>query len=157
MNDMEFSRADYLSAVTDKQFIADLFPIHAIYEALLPDDARQCISKANVKGQGALKMLFDEGFKDEGYVDIFDAGITVTACMDDLHTITHTKSMTAAITEEVTQNENSLLITTESLSGFRVVQTDLFNIVNDTIAINHTLSDRLLIQEGDSVSVYSLN
>ena len=157
MNDMEFSKADYLSAVTDKQFIDDLFPKHAIYEALLPDDARQCIGKANSKGQGALKMLFDEGFKDEGYVDIFDAGITVTARMNDLHTITHTKSMTVAITEEVTQNENSLLIATESLSDFRVLQTDLFNIVNGTIEINQELCERLLIQEGDSVSVYSLN
>ena len=157
MNDMEFSRADYLSAVTDKQFIADLFPIHAIYEALLPDDARQCISKANVKGQGALKMLFDEGFKDEGYVDIFDAGITVTARMSDLHTITRTKSMTVAIAEQVTQKDHSLLIATQSLSDFRVVQTDLFHIINDTIEISHTLCDRLLIQEGDSVSVYSLN
>ena len=65
--------------------------------------------------------------------------------------------MTFAITEEVTQNENSLLIATESLSDFRVLQTDLFNIVNDTIEITQTLCETLLIQEGDSVSVYSLN
>lgn len=72
--DMEFSRADYLSGVGDKSFIAELMPQHPVYTALLPEAARAVIGQVHEQTRPARALLESEGFTYQGYVDIFDAG-----------------------------------------------------------------------------------
>src|SRR5699024_123992 len=45
--DMEFARADRLSALGNKSFIAELMPKYPIYLSLLPDSARAVISEVH--------------------------------------------------------------------------------------------------------------
>src|SRR5204863_6938434 len=44
---MEYSRADYLTGIGQKAFIAELMPRHPVYTALLPDDARAAIGEVH--------------------------------------------------------------------------------------------------------------
>jgi len=72
--DMEFSRADYLSGVGNKSFIAELMPQHPVYTSMLSEDAREAIGQVHEHTRPARALLEAEGFSYQGYVDIFDAG-----------------------------------------------------------------------------------
>jgi arginine N-succinyltransferase len=79
---MTFEEADRLSATSDNQFILDLMPKYPIYADLLHPDARAVIGKCHRDGEGARKLLADEGFLYDGVIDIFDGGPVMTAPRD---------------------------------------------------------------------------
>ncbi len=84
---MNFQDADQFNAVRGHQFIADLFPKHPIYIAMLPESARAVIGLPHPSGRAAMRMLENEGFAYENYVDIFDGGPTMIAKTDQVRTI----------------------------------------------------------------------
>ena len=84
---MSFPEADEFNAVHGTQFIADLFPKTPIYIAMLPESAQSVIGQPHPTGRAALKMLENEGFVWDSYVDIFDGGPTVTARTDRIKTV----------------------------------------------------------------------
>lgn len=84
---MTFREADGFNAVNGNQFIADLMPKHPIYQAMLTDAARAVIGVPHPTGRAAMRMLEDEGFAYEGYIDIFDGGPTMTVATDRVHSI----------------------------------------------------------------------
>jgi arginine N-succinyltransferase len=75
--DMPFEEADKYNSLQGNQFIADLMPKYPIYVSLLPPDAQAVIGVPNRDGEAAFHLLQKEGFHNDGYVDIFDAGPTV--------------------------------------------------------------------------------
>ena len=77
--DMSFPQADEFNAVHGTRFIADLMPRTPIYVALLERGARAVMGQPHPSGRAALRMLEEEGFYFERYIDIFDGGPTVTA------------------------------------------------------------------------------
>jgi len=84
---MTFREADGLNAINGNQFIADLMPKHPIYQAMLTDAARAVIGVPHPTGRAAMRMLEEEGFASEGYVDIFDGGPTMTCATDRVRTV----------------------------------------------------------------------
>ena len=84
---MTFPEADEFNAVHGTQFIADLFPKSPIYVSMLPESARAVIGQPHPTGRAAMKMLENEGFVWDSYVDIFDGGPTVTTRTDSVRTI----------------------------------------------------------------------
>ncbi|WP_374942296.1 arginine N-succinyltransferase [Sphingomonas sp.] len=84
---MNFQDADRFNAVHGHQFIADLMPKHPIYTAMLPEHARAAIGLPHPSGRAAMRMLENEGFSFENYVDIFDGGPTMTARTDRVRTV----------------------------------------------------------------------
>ncbi|MFL6800190.1 MAG: arginine N-succinyltransferase, partial [Sphingomicrobium sp.] len=81
---LSFPEADEFNAVHGTRFIADLMPRSPIYVALLSDEARSVIGLPHPSGRAALRMLEEEGFTFDRYVDIFDGGPTVTAPTDKI-------------------------------------------------------------------------
>jgi arginine N-succinyltransferase len=90
--DMPFQKADLFGAVHGNQFIADLIPSHPIYVNMLPVDAQEVIGVPHKEGGGALRLLMQEGFVDDGYVDIFDAGPTVHCSTDAIRSVRESQS-----------------------------------------------------------------
>ncbi|MFA6219492.1 MAG: arginine N-succinyltransferase [Erythrobacter sp.] len=84
---MNFQEADYFNAINGNQFIADLMPKHPVYVAMLDEAARKVIGVPHPTGRAAMKMLEDEGFRFEGYLDIFDGGPTMTARTDQVRSV----------------------------------------------------------------------
>jgi arginine N-succinyltransferase len=84
---MSFQQADSFNAVHGTQFIADMMPKHPIYTAMLQDSARAVIGLPHPSGRAAMRMLENEGFAFENYVDIFDGGPTMTARTDNVKAI----------------------------------------------------------------------
>jgi arginine N-succinyltransferase len=97
---MEYSTADYLTGVGQKSFIAELMPRHPVYVNLLAQDARDAIGAVHRDTAPARAMLEQEGFRYEGYVDIFDAGPTVECARENIDLVRRSAVMTCTLGEE---------------------------------------------------------
>ncbi len=84
---MEYSTADYLTGIGQKSFVAELMPRHPVYVNLLPDSVRAVIGEVHNDTRAARSLLEREGFRHEGYVDIFDAGPTLECFRDDIRAV----------------------------------------------------------------------
>ncbi|MFT2097425.1 arginine N-succinyltransferase [Marinomonas sp. 2405UD66-6] len=89
---MDFQKADYLSGVSNKHFIADLMPRYPIYVPTLPENAQDVIGVIHEDSSQSADILLDEGFEFRGYVDIFDAGPTIEARTESLKTVANQKT-----------------------------------------------------------------
>jgi arginine N-succinyltransferase len=94
---MEYSTADYLTGVGQKSFIAELMPKHPVYVNLLADHARDAIGAVHRDTAPARAMLEQEGFRYEGYVDIFDAGPTLECFRDNIHAVRQSQVMPVTV------------------------------------------------------------
>lgn len=88
---MNFQDADEFNAKHGNQFIADLMPKHPVYIAMLPENARAVIGVPHPSGRAAMRMLEEEGFAWEKYVDIFDGGPTLTVRTDQIRSVREAK------------------------------------------------------------------
>lgn len=84
---MSFQEADSFNGAHGTRFIADLMPKTPIYTAMLTDNARTVMGVPHPSGRAAMKMLQDEGFGCQGYIDIFDGGPTMSVETDNIRTI----------------------------------------------------------------------
>ncbi len=84
---MTFKEADEFNSMHGNQFIADLMPKHPIYIAMLSEAAKAVIGQPHPTGVPAMRMLQEEGFRYDNYIDIFDAGPTMTAPTDSIRSI----------------------------------------------------------------------
>jgi len=113
---MNFQDADQFNAINGHQFIADLMPKHPVYIAMLPETARAAIGLPHPSGRAAMRMLEHEGFRYEGYLDIFDGGPTMTARTDHVRSIAEAKTdRVVAVAAGGTES----LVATGTLAGFR--------------------------------------
>jgi len=113
---MNFQDADAFNATHGNQFIADLMPKHPIYTAMLPEAARAVVGLPHPSGRAAMRMLENEGFAFEKYVDIFDGGPTMTARTDQVRTIR--EAVDTAVTG-IAEGGEPALIAAGRLGGFR--------------------------------------
>jgi arginine N-succinyltransferase len=94
---MEYGTADYLTGIGQKSFVAELMPRHPVYVNLLPESARAVIGEVHDHTRPARALLEQEGFRYEGYVDIFDAGPTLECFRDNVHAVRQSAVLPVAI------------------------------------------------------------
>ena len=97
---MEYSTADYLTGIGQKAFVAELMPRYPVYVNLLPESARAVIGEVHDDTRAARSLLEQEGFRYEGYVDIFDAGPTLECFRDDIHAVRRSVVLPVHLGEE---------------------------------------------------------
>jgi arginine N-succinyltransferase len=114
---MNFQDADQFNAVHGNQFIADLMPKHPIYTAMLTEAARAAIGMPHPSGRAAMRMLENEGFAFDNYIDIFDGGPTMTARTDHVRTIREAKE--SQIIDIADGGETKILGACGTLADFR--------------------------------------
>ncbi len=146
---MSFQDADYFNAINGNQFIADLMPKHPVYIAMLDDDARSVIGVPHPTGRAAMRMLENEGFRHDGYVDIFDGGPTMVAHTD---MVTSVKGSVSAVVTglDLTEGERAILATGR-LGSFRACFGARALDADGSIAIDSASADLLDVSEGDTV------
>lgn len=104
---IDFARADYLTGTGHKSFIAELMPRFPVYVPMLTPEAQAAIGKVHPQTEPARAMLEAEGFRHEGYVDIFDGGATLEAYVDELRIVR--SSTVCQVTESADQGEDDPL------------------------------------------------
>jgi arginine N-succinyltransferase len=80
---LEYHEADILSR-NNKEFILSLYPSEAIYETLLPIEARNAIGKVGTETLPVKNMLERIGFNYTQEVDPFDGGPHYRALLQDI-------------------------------------------------------------------------
>ena len=119
---MDFATADRLCATRGADFIADLLPKHPIYIELLPQEARAVIGMPHRNSVPAMAMLRGEGFRYEGYVDVFDAGPQMHCDRDHVATVARSRQATAmSLSPNAAPTASSHLVCTGELENFRVI------------------------------------
>ncbi len=83
----DFYRADVLSGLGEKEFIADLNPRHPLYLPLLAPEVQAVVGRVHHDTEPALALLLAEGFRRLDEVDIFDAGPLLEATAADIRTV----------------------------------------------------------------------
>ena len=146
---MNFQEADYFNAINGNQFIADLMPKHPVYVAMLDDEARSVIGVPHPTGRAAMRMLENEGFHYEGYVDIFDGGPTMTARTDEVKSVAEAEARKISAID-LKEGERTI-ITAGRLASFRACFGARMVNEDGTIAIDSVAADVLDVKPGDTV------
>ena len=147
--DMTFPEADRFNAMHGTRFIADLMPRTPIYVALLTDAARAVMGQPHPSGRAALRMLEDENFVFDRYVDIFDGGPTVTAETDDIRTVHEATEET--VVEIVDGGRTKMLLAAGRLKDFVACFGQVKKVARKGLAIDAEAAALLGVQVGDKV------
>jgi len=146
---MSFPEADEFNAVHGTKFIADLMPRSPIYVALLTEEARAAIGQPHPSGRAALRMLEEEGFVYDRYVDIFDGGPTVTAPTDRIRTVR--ESTTETVCEIGDGGRTKMLLAKGRLKDFKACIASVKRAPKRGICIDRTAAELLEIEVGEQV------
>jgi arginine N-succinyltransferase len=146
---MTFPEADEFNAVHGTKFIADLMPKTPIYVSLLAETGRAVMGQPHPTGRAALRMLEQEGFVFDRYVDIFDGGPTVTARTDDIRTIREARAEKVCAIEE--GGATKVLASAGQLKDFRACCASVKRLPKKGIAIDREAAELLEIEVGDTV------
>jgi arginine N-succinyltransferase len=146
---IDFPTADHLIGVGKKAFIAELMPRHPIYVGLLPECAQNVIGQVHQNTKPALKMLESEGFTHRGYIDLFDAGPTVEARLNQIKSVAASKKVPIKITE--VQGEQTLAVANTQLQQFRASfgKGAKFDAEQGVLLITAEFADTLRLHDGD--------
>ncbi|NMM40399.1 arginine N-succinyltransferase [Pseudoalteromonas arctica] len=148
---MDFPTADYLTGIGQKVFIAELMPKYPIYVNLLSEEAQAVIGKVHNNTRPAIELLKREGFTFNGYVDIFDAGPTVEAKVDNIATIRNAKNFTVTIGEN--SDETAIMLANDKLNDFRATVAQLnLDETSSELTLPQAIADALHLQAGDIVT-----
>ena len=118
---MDFSKADYLTGIGEKTFIAELMPRFPVYIATLPTSAQQAIGKVHAQTAPARAMLESEGFRYEGYVDIFDGGATLEAYTSELRIVRESNWYQIEVVSNLESGDIPFLVSNGKDKQFRAI------------------------------------
>ncbi len=154
---IEFTKADYLTGIGNKDFIADLMPKYPVYVNLLSEEAQQVINKVHTNTVPALRLLEAEGFSRRGYVDIFDAGPTVEAERSQIRAVRNSHKYQVLIDDSCGEESNQkYIICNTKVESFRATQVNLT--VRETanqVVLTNDVAEALQVQQGDWVRLLS--
>ena len=151
---MSFQEADEFNAKFGNQFIADLMPKHPVYIAMLQESAKTVIGVPHPSGRAAMRMLENEGFAWENYVDIFDGGPTMTARTDQIKSIRDAKDVTiTGVSDAVGEHKtgDKKLITLGRLHAFKAAYGWIDDSQGDVV-IDADIARALDISAGDQIT-----
>ena len=158
---MEYSTADYLTGMGQKAFVAELMPRYPVYANLLPDSARAVIGEVHDDTRAARSMLEQEGFRYEGYVDIFDAGPTLECFRDDIRAVRRSTVLPVHLGEEdpvpdSLTDDVRWLVANRRFADFRVVVAHAPSRI-DRFPLLPYAAEALGVTDGDTVRAVPLS
>jgi arginine N-succinyltransferase len=155
---IEYGEAEHIVGTGNKAIIAELMPRHPIYTMLLPPEAQEVIGKVHPQTAPALRLLEQEGFRYQGYIDIFDGGPTVEAPLAEIRSIKRSIVTTMRTTgaEEKAEGEGTMcLVANTQLHDYRCAIARL-GWEGDGPGIPAALAQALQVKPGDALRVVAL-
>ncbi|MFL6800541.1 MAG: arginine N-succinyltransferase, partial [Sphingomicrobium sp.] len=112
-------------------------------------EARSVIGLPHPSGRAALRMLEEEGFTFDRYVDIFDGGPTVTAPTDKIRTVR--ESTTETICEIGAGGKARMIVATGCLTDFRACFASAKRVPRKGLCIDEDAASMLGVKVGDQI------
>lgn len=147
---VDYAHAEHIVGTGNKAFIAELMPPHPIYTVLLPEAARAVMGQVHPETAPALHLLEQEGFRYQGYIDIFDGGPSVEAPLEDIRSIRRAQVLTVFVGKPAAGAP--CLIANTELANFRCAYAE-YAIMNGHITLPAELAAALEVDGGDEVRV----
>ncbi len=148
---MDFQRCDFVYATQGGQFIADLMPRYPIYVKLLAEEAQEVIGRPLEASLPAKRMLEEEGFTHEGYIDIFDAGPTLQCERDQIRSVRESQKL--VVRDVVSQLDGAHhMLCNSTLADFRILRAPVA-IDAGEVVITTEAAEHLRIKRGDVVRI----
>lgn len=151
---MDFARADYLTGTGSKSFIAEMMPKFPLYACFLSEEARAAMGRVHPDSEPALVMLREEGLQDQGYIDIFDGGITLEAPFNQVRSIRDSQTLLLAIGTPGEQAQH-YLVHNRSRAGCRITAAP-GRVAAGTLVVAADTAERLQLRAGTPVRAVSL-
>lgn len=148
---MDFAKANYLTGIDSKGFIAELLPHHPVYLPLLSDAAREALGQPRSDAARVKALLESEGFDYRGYVDIFDGGPTLEAQTDRLRTLVESQTLSIGVSADDEEADKALaLVASGQLQNFRCL---LAEVDPEHPELTPAQAEALNISSGDSIQL----
>ena len=148
---VDYGEAERIVGLGNKSFIAELMPAHPIYTVLLPQEARAMMGQVHQHTRPALRLLESEGFRHQGFIDIFDGGPTVEAPVAALRSIRDSRALEARIGVPSSKAVPHLLAN-DRLRDFRCVLAPALA-ARDHVVLDQSTAAALNIAAGDPVRI----
>jgi arginine N-succinyltransferase len=124
-------------------------PKTPIYVSLLAEGGRAVMGQPHPSGRAALRMLEQEGFSYDRYLDIFDGGPTVTAPTNQIRTIREAQADT--ICEIADGGPAKMLAASGRLTNFRACCTSVKRVPKKGVCIDREAAELLEVDIGDEL------
>lgn len=151
---MEFARADYLTGIGSKAFIAEMMPKFPLYACFLSQAAREAIGQVHPDSELGLAMLREEGLTDQGYIDIFDGGPTLEAPVGQVRAIGESRVLVLA-TGTPGEEADTFLIHNRARQNCRIIAAPA-RMAAGTLVVSADSAERLGLRPGAPVRAVSL-
>lgn len=152
---MDFARADFLSYVGSKSFIAELMPKYPIYTTLLSEEAQAALAEVHPATRPARRLLEHEGFRYQGYIDIFDAGPSLECSLADIRAVRKSACFDALSVTSEPKGSTAWLVSNRRLADFRAVLA-MTRPLENTLPLTPSVLAQLDLADGDSVRAVPL-
>jgi len=154
---IQFTKADYLTGIGNKGFIAELMPKYPVYVSLLSKEAQQVINKVHSNTVPALRLLEEEGFSRRGYVDIFDGGPTVEAELKQIRTFRDSHKYQVLIDDDYSgESKKKYILCNTNVANFRAIQLGLtLRETTNQVVITSEAALALQVKQGGWVRLIS--
>lgn len=150
---MDFTKANYLTGINSKGFVADLMPHYPVYVPLLSAAAQAAIGQPRPDLAPVQQLLHHEGLRHAGYVDIFDAGPTLHASTATLHSVAHSQLAKITVGTGTPATATPVLVSNIHTQTFRCLLADL-DPANPTLTA--ASAEQLQVSSGDPVRLIPL-
>lgn len=155
---IDFDRADELTSLGSKQFIAELMPNNPVYVNLLTKEAREVLGQVHKNTVPARRLLEQEGFRYENYVDIFDGGPTLEARVQDIRAVRESRLCLAHIGEVKGAGEGlHYLVSNAKVKDFRCIMIQRLTPPGSAMVLTPEEAGHLGIEEKEPVRIVELS
>ncbi|WP_114195460.1 arginine N-succinyltransferase [Edaphovirga cremea] len=151
---MDFAQADFLTGTGQKSFIAELMPKHPLYVDFLTPEARAVIGTVHPQTAPARAVLESEGLHYQGYVDIFDAGPTLEADIDDIRAVKQSRRLKVVIGESAS-DAPCYLVANENYVNYRALLVH-GGVTEGSLTLDRHSAEALGVAAGDTVRAITL-
>lgn len=150
---MDFLEAERLiEGARNRTLIVELMPHYPVYVPLLPGDAQAAMGQVHAERELPFRLLSEEGFEPDEYIDIFDGGPILQAHRKALRSFSQSMLRSAARGQGGAVAKDMYLIATAREEDFRVTIAECTPPeLSDSVALAPETMRCLNVANGDSV------
>lgn len=155
---MDFLEAErMIEGARNRTLIVELMPHYPVYVPLLPGEAQEAMGQVHAEGELPFRILTDEGFAPDEYIDIFDGGPILQAHKNALRSFSQSTLRRVARVVNAGEPTGAWLVAAAREDGFRAVLTGCaVPEFSDAAMLSEHAMRALDVTAGDSVLCVTL-
>ena len=152
---MDFLEAErVIEGARNRTLIVELMPHYPVYVPLLPAEAQAAMGQVHAEGELPFRILSEEGFEPDAFIDIFDCGPILQAHKHALRTFSGAmqRQVAGGWGKSGAATPGRYLVSNIKEQNFRAVQTTCARVeLSDSVALAPEAMRALDVVTGDAV------